>query len=678
MPPTSSPEKSQNDDLTSLRRQVTEFETAQRDLIQRLQQAERALQRAEQKYQNLFTYTVVGVFEATPEAEYLNANPRLANLYGYVSPEQLIAALNNPKQQRYINPEHQAEFVRLLQAQEEISKFESAVYRKDGQVIWISQSAYPVKDENGQLLYYQCFVEDITECKQAKQALHQSNAKNRAMLKAIPDLILEIGRDGTYLNCHATENFGLLVPPEQSLGKKVSEVLPPDIAQDRMQGIELAFQTGETQVYEDRLFKQGSVHYEESRIAVLSDEKALVIVRDITERKLTEEALRQSEQRFRLALDNFPDMFVIYDAQKRIQFVNTEAVRRSGRSEANLLGRTDEELFPAETIDAYLPTLQRAIETRARQTAECRLSLPTADPLDLLVTYIPLLDAQGDILQILGITQDVTERKQVEANRLAQERAVQLEMQMTELQRLHQLKDDFLNTVSHELRTPMANITMAIKMLDISLKQAGVLVEGETEPVASPSRLAHYLQILQRECQREISLINDLLDLQRLEAGVHALKSERLRLQVWLPAQLQRFEERVNSNQQTLRLELLPNLPDLACDRTSLERVVSELLHNACKYTPPGESIWVKAWATSGWLQLQVSNEGIEIPKTELQRIFERFYRIPEADRWQQGGTGLGLALVQKLVELMGGRVWAESRAGSTLFTLALPCGEAR
>jgi signal transduction histidine kinase/CHASE2 domain-containing sensor protein len=249
----------------------------------------------------------------------------------------------------------------------------------------------------------------------------------------------------------------------------------------------------------------------------------------------------------------------------------------------------------------------------------------------------------------LIVLEDITTRKQAETV---------LEKQVAELQRLNYLKDDFLSTVSHELRAPMANIKMAIELLKIT---------------RSPETTEHYLKILQTECKRETDLINDLLDLQRLEAGAQKFYPEPIDLQNWLPPIIEPFYQRIDTQQQTLKVTLNTSLPKLLTDQSSLERIVIELINNACKYTPPTGIITV----VTNWLpphvELVVQNSGVEIPNTELPRIFDKFYRVPHADPWKRGGTGLGLALVKKLVTCLGGNITVKSEAGHTTFTVQLP-----
>jgi len=150
---------------------------------------------------------------------------------------------------------------------------------------------------------------------------------------------------------------------------------------------------------------------------------AIAMMTDVSDRLSTEEALRKSEQQFRAAIDNFPDTFAIYDANRRIQFVNAQGIKLTGKSLEEFLGHTDEEIWPCEVTDGYLPLLLRTVETRTLQTEECQITLPNLGKFTMMVKYVPLLDERGEISSILGITYDITERKQaLEALQHSEER----------------------------------------------------------------------------------------------------------------------------------------------------------------------------------------------------------------------------------------------------------------
>ncbi|MEO0407700.1 MAG: GAF domain-containing sensor histidine kinase [Cyanobacteria bacterium P01_A01_bin.135] len=238
----------------------------------------------------------------------------------------------------------------------------------------------------------------------------------------------------------------------------------------------------------------------------------------------------------------------------------------------------------------------------------------------------------------------------------------QAQDQVKSLETVGNLKDDFLSTVSHELRTPVTNIKMTAKMLELALSN---------QPIAD-ERITRYMRILHSEAQREIDLINDLLDLQRLDAGMQTLDLKYIEIS-WLAQIFESFRERATASDQQLRVEILSKISHFISDEGSLKRIVAELLNNACKYTPTGEFIAVSGIVSETGLHLSICNSGIEISAAEQTRIFKKFYRIKQSDRRRQGGTGLGLALVKQLVHHLQGDIHLTSGSGLTCFTVDLP-----
>jgi len=235
----------------------------------------------------------------------------------------------------------------------------------------------------------------------------------------------------------------------------------------------------------------------------------------------------------------------------------------------------------------------------------------------------------------------------------------QTQHRLLEMEELHQLKDEFLSTVSHELRTPITNMRMATKML---------------QSCSDATRREQYLNILDSEIKRESDLIDDLLDLQKLDANCITFNFEPIDIQILLPQLLEPFIGRAAARGLLIQAFIEDAIPPITCDLSAFKRIISELLNNACKYTPSGERIEVAVvHASLLKVAIHVTNFGVELPEGEHERIFDKFYRVPNGDRWKQGGTGLGLALVKGLILKLGGDITVQSNNGFVQFTVLFP-----
>lgn len=391
-----------------------------------------------------------------------------------------------------------------------------------------------------------------------------------------------------------------------------------------------------------------------------------------------EQKVKESERWWATTLKSVGDGVIATDATGNIKFLNPVAEALTGWKHEDAVGLDVTEvldLINSQTRATSKNPIDRAIREGDVVFLESDVLLISKHQIEIPIddSAAPIKDDEGNVTGAVLVFRDITERKQIEESRLVLEQAKLLEMQMLEFQKIIQLKEDFLSTISHELRTPIANIRMATKMLGITLNKVLTFLTESALMIVEREKLAQYLQILDDQSQRESNLIDNLLDLQMLDSSNRSSTVETIQLQTWLPKMLLPFQQRTQNQQQELQLRIDSALPPLVCDRFSLERILSELLHNACKYTPAAEQIIVTAIALSNMIQFQVCNSGIEIPQSELCHIFDKFYRVPQQDPWQQGGTGLGLALVQKLVEQMLGTIQVESTGGWTTFTVQLP-----
>jgi signal transduction histidine kinase len=244
-----------------------------------------------------------------------------------------------------------------------------------------------------------------------------------------------------------------------------------------------------------------------------------------------------------------------------------------------------------------------------------------------------------------------------------------------DLQLFNQLKDNFIDSISHELYTPLTNMRMAVEMLSSltnSLKTTDIEADILQNRQQLWQKLEQYLQILREEWQREFDLVSDLLNFQSLETLTEPLPYSPIDLSQYLPRIIQSFCDQTVCHKQEFNYQIAAELPTLVSHEPSLTRIVTELLTNACKFSPPDSLITLTANIHGEALVIQVTNTGTAIPPEECDRIFQPFYRIPRPNLWNYSGTGLGLALVKKLVQLLGGEIHVQSQGEETTFTVTL------
>lgn len=500
--------------------------------------------------------------------------------------------------------------------------------------------------------------------------LQLSEVQHRAIVEDQTEVIARFLPDSTvlFVNEAYCRYFG--INRNDMIGKSYHPVIYEPDREAVTQKLQLLSAENPTITIENRVINaQGEIRWTQWVNRRLINERGEVefqtVGRDITELKQTEERFRVVQE---LSLDAFTMLKSIRDQTGKIidfewTYVNPKAAEILKRPSAELVGHR---------LLAVLPGNQQNSELFQQYVRVVETGIPH----DIELFY----DAEGitDWFRNMAVKledglaisfSNITQRKQMEA--ALRDSTAQLQTAVTELQQLNRTKDEFLSMVSHELRTPMTNIKMSVRMLALSLAKP-----------ASPQqeqKITQYLHILGQECDREINLINDLLDLQQLEAGRKQTTLETVNFQQWLVAFIQPFQERTAERQQHLVLESVGiesfASAEICFDLKSLERIVSELLNNACKYTPPGQQIIVTTHLLPERLEIQVTNFGVEIPAQALPHIFDRFYRVPSGDPWKQGGTGLGLALIKKLVEHLNGSIQVESGSSRTCFalTLAIP-----
>jgi PAS domain S-box-containing protein len=354
---------------------------------------------------------------------------------------------------------------------------------------------------------------------------------------------------------------------------------------------------------------------------------------EIAERQRVEEALRQSETRLRTILDHVLDGILTIDERGIVESYNPAAERIFGYIPAEIIGQHVKMLVPdlhhgehdSAISEALCPDNAERIEIGREVTG--RRKNGSTFPLELAVSEM----RRGDQRMFTAVARDITQRKEVE-----------------------RLKNELIATVSHELRTPMTSLLgFAELMLNRDL---------------TPEKQREFLTVIHNEALRLTDLINDFLDLQRMEAGRQAYDFQSIEIAPLLRETLALFSG--GEEKHTWRLEVPDSLPPVWADPDRIRQVLSNLLSNAVKFSPRGGGVTVGARQKGAHIEVQVADQGIGIPPEAVPSLFSKFFRVNNPETRHIGGTGLGLALVKEIMEAHAGQVWVESTLGqgSTFF----------
>ncbi len=371
---------------------------------------------------------------------------------------------------------------------------------------------------------------------------------------------------------------------------------------------------------------------------------------DLSERQRWASDAAAREAELKSITDNTPDILSRFDRDLRHVFVNAAVERARGRSAADYLGKTHVEMGATPEVAALWTTALRGVfDTGHSRTLDHRYDSPAGVRL-YATRLVPEHGASGAVSHVLAVTQDVTERERYEAALRDADRA----------------KDEFLATLAHELRTPLAPIRTGLALLQLATPG------GEAAHKARA--------IMERQLTHMVRLIDDLMDVSRIRNGKVELQRGRIEARAVVELALESSRPLVEAARHTLSVRLPAEPIWIDGDLTRLAQVVGNLVNNAAKYTPPGGCIEVEVERVSDAsgapeVAISVRDDGVGIAPEALQRVFELFTQIDQTLDRAQGGLGIGLSLVRRLVELHGGSVIAESagRDAGSRFTVRLP-----
>ena len=632
-----------------------------RDITQR-KQASIALEKELLRNKALLRSSFDGIVVLSAQGTVVEASQSFAQMLGY-SLEEVARLQVADWDAEWSQPER----LQMIQASRLIGKpFETLHRRKDGSLFEVEMSVSDVilEDEVLQI----CICRAICDRKQmekerqqAEAALHQSKATQQAIIQAIPDLLIRMHADGAYLEIVSDSSINIIHPDQAPQPSSVYDILPPDLAQLRMRHTQTALQTGNTQVYEQGLLVAGQPHDEEVRVVPLGQDEVLVMVRDITARKQTEAALQAKERQLRQVIDLVPHFIFAKDQSGRFILANRAIAEAHGTSvEALVQPHQDEgedegwslveasQQLDANDREVIISGLPKYIPEETFTDAQDNVRI-------FQTTKIPFSVAGSQMLAVLGVAIDITERKQAEQ---------ELQTAKEAAEAATRAKSEFLATMSHEIRTPMNGV----------IGMTGLLLETELTP-----QQRDFVETVRSSGDSLLTIINDILDFSKIEAGQWELELQPFNLRACVEGALDLVAPLAADKGLELAAFLHPDLPTvIRGDVTRLRQILVNLLSNAVKFTTAGEVVVsvtartltpatasVNPETSTDELKFAVRDTGIGIPADRLHRLFQPFSQVDASTSRHYGGTGLGLAISQRLTAMMGGRIWVESQVGS-------------
>lgn len=623
-----------------------------RDVSDRLA-AERALAESEARYRLL-----------TENATDIVSRCDLDGRFEYVSPSVKVVTGFEPAEVvgrpaiDFVHPDDRTrvelEVLESIQAPEG-RQIEHRHLCKDGRTIWVQSRPRLARDpQSGRAIAITDVFRDITTRKAAEFALSESEARYRLLADNSSDVMVKVGADGviSFVTPVCERVFGFT--QSEMIGAEMARFIHPDDLQPLIDTVLALAAAGPGAAPVPVQFRMGARDgrwlWFEGRPRINFSETGEYlsvqdVIRDVTDRMAMEEALAESERRHRAIAENANDLISLVDRQGRLTFISASVTDILGYAPDELIGQSLVDYAHPDDREANRALLQDLIGGRRPGGASQRYRLRHKDGrwiwLESMST--PLLNATGEVSEVIGVTRDVSAQIQIEAD---------LRRARDEAEAAASVKSDFLANMSHEIRTPLTAILGFTNLL-------------ADQPELSPESLRQ-LGRISGAGQALLAIVNDVLDFSKLEAGEFVLKPRPTPIAEFMAEALALLSAQGDAKGLALKLEVGADIPDyLDLDPDRLRQVVLNLLSNAVKFTEcGGVTLAFQYDQTAEHLKVQVRDTGPGLDAAQQSRLFQRFSQVDASSTRKHGGTGLGLAICRGFVDVMGGEIGVESTPG--------------
>jgi PAS domain S-box-containing protein len=602
---------------------------------------------SDQQFSNAFEHSAIGMALVAVDSRRLRVNSAFCQMLGYSEAEMLARTIHDvthPDDVEYDVLQRK----RALAGEIETYQWEKRYIHKTGRIVWAHLGCSLVRDADRRPMLFISQVQDITERRNAEGVLRESEERFRALTELSSDWFWEQDEHFRFVKISGKTTDMAGRADHNIIGKMRWELT--DVVMEAGGWDEHRAQLARHEVFRDfeivRKDFDGTLHYESISGVPIFDATGRFTGyhgtgRDTTRMRQVQDALRASESQLRDITDTLPALISYVDSSQRFRFHNRAYAEGLGLSHGQIHGRLMREVLGEKGYELARPWIEEVLSgypvvfERQRKT-------PQGDLRDFIVNYFPRYGDGEDMGRVIGF--------------------YGLGTDVTELKRIDRMKSEFVSTVSHELRTPLTSIRGSLGL--ISGGVAGVLPEAAQTLVA----------IASNNCERLIRLVNDILDIEKIESGRMRLDLQVVDLGPLLVQVLAANENHGGGRKADFRLHRPEGALRVRVDSDRLVQVITNLLSNAMKFSPPGLPVEVRVLRAGSRLRVEVRDHGPGIPEEFRKRIFQKFSQADASDTRQKGGTGLGLNISRAIIERLGGSIGFDTEAGvGATFHFELP-----